>query len=324
MEKHKIDWLNMPGYKGETWNPIIGCEKVSPACRECYALTMSIRLANIGSTSYYKNVVDGKKWNNETHFVETNIIQPMSWKKPRMVFVCSMSDLFHESNPMQWVNEVLKTISACPQHIFILLTKRPKRAMQILKHLYGTRSVWPAKNIWLGITAENQETANERIPILLEIPAAKRFVSIEPMLGEVKLNQLIREEYGHAWVDNCLTGFNAHGAGGWYANKLDWVIVGGESGHKARPMHPDWVRSIRDQCKEADIPFFFKQYGEWIQVGECGNDDDSKYYHAKNCTRLNLSGNMGYHGEKAIYMMKKGKSKTGSELDGQHHKEFPV
>jgi len=334
MEKHKIDWLNMPGYKGETWNPIIGCSKISEGCKNCYAEKMAGRLANIGSTSYYgnvtrfKNVSGGNEfedpdqwsfegWNGKTHFVETNIIQPMSWKKPRMVFVCSMADLFHESVTFPQIDEVVKTIVACPQHIFILLTKRPDRMRKFFYWKYEESNYfgnYPIDNIWLGTTAENQKTANERIPILLDIPAAKRFVSIEPMLGEIDLSKyLLKDRQGCPDLDSQWPDTNGNARGpvkcvsyprcecGKEDQLLNWVICGGESGSNARPMHPDWARSIRDQCKEAGTHFFFKGWGEYRYCQFVNNPYLSSY----TCEKL-------------------GKSKTGSELDGHHHKEFPA
>ena len=344
MEKHKIDWLNMPGYKGETWNPIIGCIKVSAGCKNCYAEKMAGRLANIssstGQNTWYRHVVkiddvwkkrqEGEqlkflqKWNGQTHFVESALDKPLHWKKPRMIFVCSMSDLFHETTPYSQITQVINTIQACPQHIFILLTKRP----EVMRDYFSKNPPLPfgiLPNIWLGVTAENQETANERIPILLDIPAAKRFVSIEPMLSDVKLIQSY-VDYLNGWNTEIYR--NSKGENEpmqCHTEKLDWVICGGESGHNARPMHPDWVRSIKYQCKDANTPFFFKQWGEWEKVGICGYPvDDKKYYDHPKSIRINIEGGMGFHGESAIYMMKKGRSKTGSELDGNHYKEFPV
>ena len=308
MEKHKIDWLNMPGFKGETWNPIIGCSKVSAGCKNCYAEKMAFRINNMHPRTGYNNVISGKKWNGKTHFVESAIKKPLHWKKPRMIFVCSMSDLFHEDNSYSDINKVFKIMPLCRQHKFIILTKRPERAFNYFKWLIEQAKkagidgpFLPLLHVYIGVTAENQEMANERIPILLTIPAAKRFLSIEPMLGEIDLSRFLPE--GH-WGQHPTKGkmfypkyFMSKCAGcGWIGsseywegggpigdtgdhfdlycpkcegqepdeidNNINWVICGGESGHKARPMHPDWVRSIRDQCKEANVPFFFKQMSQ--------------------------------------------------------------
>lgn len=274
MEKHKIDWLNMPGYKGETWNPIVGCSKVSEGCKNCYAEKMAFRLSNIALTKnkpssldYYVDVIRGNKWNSQTYLVDYALNKPLHWEKPRMIFVCSMSDLFHENTSHGDITAVLEIIQRCPQHLFLLLTKRPERALEYFNRLSSVMkngvcniNVLPFDNIWIGVTAENQEQANKRIPILLKIPAKKRFVSIEPMLGPVDLF--------HVNVSNGQFIINVSRG----LNKLDWVIVGGESGSKARPMHPDWVRSIRDQCKEAKVPFFFKQWGEYKNGSDYTNE----------------------------------------------------
>lgn len=264
-KKHKIQWLNIPGYKGETWNPIIGCSKVSDGCKNCYAEKMAYRITNIELSKYgaysdrreYKNVVQGvfsgAGWNGKTHFVKSAIDKPMRWKKPRVIFVCSMGDLFHEDTSFEEINAVFSVMSDNDQHIYIVLTKRPQRIIDFYnwKSSFGVPWV-PKNNVWLGVTAENQKTANERIPELLKIPAAVRFVSVEPMLGPVDLQQVTYQKLKN-WIQNNETQYG-----------LDWVICGGESGPGARPIHPDWARSLRDQCQATEVPFFFKQWGEWL------------------------------------------------------------
>jgi protein gp37 len=192
--------------------------------------------------------------------------EPFTWRNPSKVFVCSMGDLFHENVNNQWIYDIMEIIAALPKHIFIILTKRPDRELEFFTLTSDQFNNLP--NVWFGVSAENQETAKERIPVLLQIPAIVRFVSCEPLLGEIKLNDIDdpidpKRMYINAidkiprtwqrdpnWVDD--------------SAKLNWVIAGGESGPKARPMHPDWVRSLRDQCLAAQVPFFFKQWGEWI------------------------------------------------------------
>lgn len=310
------------------WQLIEGCTKISPACKNCWSLEKEKRFGIPKEVVFHPERLD----------------RPLKRKKSTSYAI--WNDLFHEDVSFKQIDDVIGIISQCPQHIFIILTKRPKRALEFFKWMgnqikkLGFDSI-PSQsnnpfdyysaleNVWIGVTAENQKTANERIPILLDIPAAKRFVSIEPMLGSVDLTQIYLQPKKECVTHNVLSGIPYD----WdyeqefpenRIDSLDWVIVGGESGHNTRPMHPDWARSIRDQCKEANTPFFFKQWGEWIKVGECGNNEHSKYYNAKNCTRLNIDGGMGYHGEKAYYMKKVGTKNSGSKLDGQHHKEFPI
>ena len=304
MKDHKISWLNMPGYKGETWNPIVGCSKISEGCDNCYAERMAKRLKSILSTEKerltrraisYRIAVDfNGKWSGVAAFTED--VKPLFWKSPRMIFVCSMADFFHQTAREVWQREVFETIEKCPQHIFIILTKRPQNALDFFRQNPCFENL---PNVWMGVTAENQERANERIPILLQIKAAKRFVSIEPMLGPIdfdEFNLLTR-------VDGKLTCVQ------WYNEGIDWVICGGETGHKARPMHPDWVRSLRDQCQAAQVPFFFKQMGEWSEWVK------GKYLLLSNPINR-------YEYEKGM-LFKIGHKAAGRLLDGVEYNEFP-
>ncbi|MFA5689596.1 MAG: phage Gp37/Gp68 family protein [Kiritimatiellales bacterium] len=259
--KHKIDWLNVPGYVPQTWNPIIGCSKISAGCQNCYAEKMAFRLAMMFNGNY-EQVVDPltDKWNGKTRLVESTLKKPLSMKKPRAFFM-SMTDPFHERILIHWIDMVFAVAALCPQHLFILLTKRAEKMQAYFNHIDKAISLGvgfrmdrltgngeissprrrpeiPLKNVWLGVTAENQEMADARIPLLMETPAARRFVSCEPMLGEINLNRVALFQDGSG---------------------VDWVICGGESGSGARPMNPDWARSLRDQCKAANVPFFMKQ-----------------------------------------------------------------
>lgn len=258
-QQHKISWLNMPGYKPETWNPIIGCSKVSPGCDNCYAERMANRLAGIAGNIEYASVIqsDSNKWNGKTTLVDNALTKPLLWKTPRMVFVCSMADLFHESVPFEWINAVFSVMSDLDQHIYVILTKRPERMLEFYDWKCNQHQAeWrPKDNIWIGVTAENQEQFNKRIFYLLKVPAAKRFVSIEPMLGPVDLWKIFPVNSEIHEMNSLLRN-----------PKLDWVICGGESGSKARPMHPAWARSLSEQCKGAQVPFFFKQWGTWQPI----------------------------------------------------------
>jgi protein gp37 len=321
----KIEWTN------ETWNPIVGCSKVSEGCQNCYAEKMAIRvrsmLANNITPSWvaYDDVVDmdKKAWNGKTHLVLSAFEKPFHWRKPRKVFVCSMGDLFHESVPFAWITNVFAVIMANPQHTFQILTKRPDRMLEWFNYIekieehevmqgpekirylayklydykteFNNGNYWPLKNLWIGVSAENKEQANKRIPILFKISAAVRFVSIEPMLGAIDLDDFTYDGIGSL------------------QNQLDWVILGGESGHHARPLHPDWVRSIRDQCKATGIPFFFKQWGEWIPVDHC---DEDNYWAAKKSKEIG-------NGIQKYLVFKVGKKRAGNLLDGKRYEEFP-
>jgi len=281
-KQHPIGWLNMPGYKPETWNPVVGCSKVSPGCDNCYAERMAFRIAqmqlkNHGKNGYHYTEVSKLTsigWTGETRLVYNQLNWPLVWKSPRMVFVCSMGDLFHESVSFETIEQIYDIMLSNKQHIFIVLTKRPERMCKfwdwLLRKTGGVSisdvSLKSKNNIWQGVTAENQEQANKRIPVLISIPAAKRFVSVEPMLGPVDLTKIPAKCWGEEY-DDLYNGLSLSSLDGgkdtstpWH---LDWVICGGESGPKARPMHPDWVRSVRDQCAAAGTPFFFKQWGEW-------------------------------------------------------------
>ncbi len=238
----KILWTD------QTWNPVIGCSKVSPGCEHCYAERMACRLtpAMTGNDNYQR-IITGRKWNGSTVFVESALEKPLHWKKPRMIFVCSMGDLFHESVPFSWIEKVMSVIEECPQHTFQVLTKRPHIMAEYFNGLGKVFELFCLQNLWLGVTAENQEMADERIPVLLKIPVAKRFVSVEPMLGSVKIWE--RLPNGAMLCPGPI----ANGRG------LDWIICGGESGPGARLCQNNWVSSLVTQCKSAGVPVFVKQ-----------------------------------------------------------------
>jgi len=242
----KIEWAT------ETWNPITGCSPVSEGCQNCYAQRMAQRLK--GRYGYPKDEPF------TVTFHPDRLDQPLRWKKPRMIFVCSMGDLFHEKVAQVWIDYIFVEIRKASHHTFLVLTKRPERMAACIEYYARNPTGWPFPNLWLGVTAENQQRADERIPILLQIPATVRFVSIEPMLSQV---DLIKEYFAL----RCNGKYPFPQLENKYRTKiidlLDWVIVGGETGLGARPMHPDWVRSVRDQCQESDTPFFFKQWGEF-------------------------------------------------------------
>jgi len=232
---------NPIGWCDETINPITGCTKISPACLHCYAERMAQRLK--GRYGYPAD----EPFRPGT-FHSTELLKPFGWRKPRFVFVVSMGDLFHEAvkdEHLDWIFDIVGR--KAPQHTYLLLTKRPDNMKQRLSRLYGENGPYP--NVWLGVTAEDQQRADERIPILLSIPAAKHFVSVEPMLGPV---DLLERGYlaDHEWKKGTPGG-------------LGWVIAGGETGPGARPMQDEWAMNLRDQCQEAGVAFWFKKHGGW-------------------------------------------------------------
>jgi len=267
----KIGWTN------NTWNPVTGCTQVSPGCDNCYAKRMATRLR--GRCGYPAD----DPFRLTLH--PSSLTNPLRWRKPRRVFVCSMGDLFHADVPDEMIAMVFAVMCLCPQHTFQVLTKRPGRMRQFLSRGYADVCAaihalgidlnklpyyplkiddpggWPLPNVWLGVTAENQEQAAARIHLLLRTPAAVRFVSVEPMLGAVDLTSVKFPHGGYENVLRCDVSQRAKCAGIDKLNGIDWVICGGESGPKARPMHPDWATALRDQCQEARVPFYFKQWG---------------------------------------------------------------
>lgn len=250
----KIEWAD------KTWNPIVGCSPVSPGCQNCYAAMMATRLAENPKTPWYKNVAKGGKWTGETGIAPQSVWDaPRLWRKPTRYFVGSMTDMFRERIIDTLASDVLTEIKHCHWHTFMVLTKHPDMMLDIITDEFGME---PIPNLWIGVTAEDQQRANERIPILCQIPAAKRFVNIEPMLGPVDLRQWVYDENFYVSTEPIQR-----------PPKIDWVIVGGETGPNARPMHPSWARSAKEQCQIASVPYFFKQWGEWAQTSDRGTPE---------------------------------------------------
>jgi len=255
MARTKIEWTrNTDGTPGETWNPLRGtqgtwhCVKISPGCANCYAerLNMSDRFHNGPA---YQVGVDTMRLNEKV------LQQPLSWRKGRICFVCSMTDMFHEEVPFEWIDRILNVIRNSSRSFFLILTKRIERALE-----YQQQSPpWP-RNVGIGTSIETDEYAKRRIPSLLQIDAAMRFLSIEPLLEFVDLRpwlDVCTEACDHSQTFASDKGHRPAPSG------IDWVIVGGESGPKARPMDIGHVRPIRDICLASQVPFFFKQWGEW-------------------------------------------------------------
>lgn len=255
-----IEWTDV------TWNPVTGCDRVSAGCDHCYALTLAKRLKAMGSAKYQ---ADGDPRTSGPGFAVTThpdaLDIPRRWRTPRMVFVNSMSDLFHARVPVEFVAAVLEVIAETPRHTYQVLTKRPGRARRLAE---SGRITFPP-NLWLGTSVENG-AVTDRITELTATPGvAVRFLSLEPLLGPVDLDRFL---FTRRCADGCSCRHpddgdrNECACGGecaeWRpAPEIDWVIVGGESGPNARAIHPDWVRDLRDQCVEAEVAFFFKQWG---------------------------------------------------------------
>lgn len=239
MKPHKIAWTE------KTWNPVTGCNKISAGCKNCYAEGIANR--------FWK---DRKFTDVQCHPERLN--QPLSWKKPSMIFVNSMSDLFHEKVPFEFVDRVWETMFASERHTYQILTKRPARmleyfqySLELCKRNSGKEDIYeiPLPNVWLGVSIENQKAADERIPLLLQTPAAIRFLSIEPMLEEINLESyLCPKVIGYSENNNTTT-----------EAEISWIILGSESGSKRRPCKIEWVESIVEQCKQANVPVFVKQ-----------------------------------------------------------------
>ena len=314
-----IEWTD------STWNPVTGCTKVSPGCHRCYAETISRRF---GGTPAFPHGFD-------VTLRPERLDQPLRWRKPRRVFVNSMSDLFHTDVPDEYIARIFAVMALAPEHTFQVLTKRHGRMRSLFNsdlreqvaeeitdliaggvRLKGARLVferdtdagnlwapetWPLPNVWLGVSVEDQKRADLRIPALLRTPAAVRFLSCEPLLGPVDLTDYLGIGHGG---DSSEDG----------PSLIDWVIAGGESGHDARPMHPDWARCLRDQSQAVGVAYHFKQWGEWAEsangvtiVHQNGEITDS---------RIPLPSG-------AARMTRVGKKAAGRSLDGRTYDQYP-
>lgn len=390
----KIEWTE------RTWNPIAGCSLESPGCTNCYAMSLAARLARMKATApIYAGLTQPSKagpvWTGRIAVNEKALLEPLRRAKPTMYFVNSMSDLFHESVPDELIDRVFAVMALCPQHTFQVLTKRSPRMRDYLSNLLAmdpddrlgrfdqiacdlTQSPcaigpfedleeeagWPLRNVWLGVSVEDQKRADERIPDLLNTPAAIRFLSCEPLLGPVDLTRtcivprvpgspragIHIDALGGRYVESGMPYIGQWDISRPYpadapALSLDWVIAGGENG--PRPMHPDWARSLRDQCAAAGVPFFFKQWGSWAPVCEMTEEQIDACYHPAPISRPDASrrlcrkqcvlhadgqrfdGEAMYRrpafeqGSRAMTMFSIGKKASGRLLDGVTHDAMP-
>jgi protein gp37 len=319
-DKTNIEWTDA------TWNPIRArrrsdgkrgwfCEKYSPGCKNCYA-------ARMNENVYYGNGVPyaiDKAGDVELYLDEKVLEQPLHWRRPRHIFPCSMTDLFGRFVPEEWITRIIDVMRRTPWHTYQVLTKRAVR----FPEYFSGKDALPS-NVWLGVSVEDPERAEERIMHLANAPVdGFRWVSVEPLLGMLDLFDYI---------------------GPWGPKEddlqappmLDWVVVGGESGPDARPMHPDWVRLLRAQCRRAKVPFFFKQWGNWAPVGPLYSDSDTdEHVRALDVagwptgTILSLSGG---HWDSEVdaqpppgswVLERVGKKKAGAKLDGVEVHEWP-
>lgn len=277
-----IEWTD------KSWNPVTGCSKVSTGCKNCYAERI------------FHRPYPGRKFGDVRCHPE-RLEQPLHWKKPCRIFVNSMSDLFHEAIPDEFLWEIFGVMHRAQRHIFQVLTKRPERMRQALMAWEINLGFFVPRNIWLGVSAEDQPTFDARWSYLEKCPAALRFLSLEPLLGPIDIRRSL-----------------PHSKGGCGLVSVHWVIAGGESGPNARPSHPDWFRSVRDQCQAVDVPFFFKQWGEWqplAQVHGGSGVHDSRVDPPK----ITVDGHLST-GETLVRV---GKKRAGRLLDGREWNEFP-
>lgn len=353
-DKSPIEWLRgADGEQGATWNPITGCSIESPGCRDCYAATLAgTRLRNhpsrAGLTTRAAN--GAYVFNGEVRFNAGWLDQPLRWTRPRMVFVVAHGDLFHPAVPDAWIDKVFAVMARARWHTYQVLTKRAKRMREYLsdpKTYYRILMAgleipvcamewmaWPLPHVWIGVSAEDQKRADERVPELLATPAAVRWLSCEPLIGAIDLRRMHIQGPNlfashDVLVDSLSAVIDERKA-------ISWVVPGGESGRTARPSHPDWFRSLRDQCVSTGTAFLFKQHGAWLEVDgdkptRTVDSTDATYAtEARRCDGfISLDGhfagsvsgtrdNVAYRG-----LMRVGKKAAGRTLDGREWNEFP-
>lgn len=355
-----IEWARHPVTGlGATWNITTGCDLVSPGCTNCYAMKLAgTRLRNHesrqGLTIPSKA---GPVWNGEVRYNEFWLTLPLTWKKPRGIFVSAHGDLFAEGITDDQLDRIFAVMALCPQHVFYVLTKRPERMRDYIAAIVDTYHAspnsmdkrfgeicvdltnspcasgafedrgWPLRNVWLGVSVEDQKRADERIPVLLDTPAAIRFISAEPLLGAIRIVDAM-------WAGDTPPTENLHAS-------LDWVIAGGESGPNARPSHPDWFRDLRDQCAEAGTAFFFKQWGVWHEAATELRELDGSHlqvdadsYEGEEIFDAAIDRLIAADGRTftpatlppdtlARLIERIGKKAAGRQLDGRTHDEFP-
>jgi protein gp37 len=302
--------------KGMYWDRALsiveGCSPVSPGCDNCWSAKATETRSHQNNPKikarYAGLTHEGGEWSGRVRLMHNDLEKPARVRKPTVWAV--WNDLFHPKvmeclkpslcNPESFLDQAFLMMRHCWQSTFLILTKRPENMLRFYHSFYAKHPGYWSSNIWLGITAENQQQYDDRWEIASQIPITNLFVSGEPLLGPID--------------------FSKH-------KKLPrWFVVGGESGSKARPMHPDWARSLRDQCQDACVPFFFKQWGSWYPFYDRGKDDPDWRKiprESKNICRINLEGGIGFHGDRVVYFKRASKKKAGRLLDGRTWDEFP-
>jgi protein gp37 len=349
-------------YWQRAWKLVEGCTKVSAGCDHCWSEMETVLRAGHPNNKIklrarpVLDLLDYSQFSGHILLREDNLDLPLRTRKPTVWAI--WNDLYHEDVPDSFRDRAYAVMALCPQHTFLVLTKRAKRMVEYFETIrrydhhdgsvfwlgrndlvvsQGSTGGWPLPNVWHGVTAENQAAADERIPHLLRVPG-KRFLSIEPMLGQVNLDRIHesgRHQEGGGWDswESCLNGkrfdpWADRTTDGW--PKVDAVLLGGESGKNARPMHPDWARSVRDQCAAAGVPFFFKQWGEWLpgeQTADSGTAyrscaDGSVYFSSRRAERQNFGTHPDRHSGPMI-TCRVGKRTAGRLLDGRTHDDLP-
>ncbi len=315
--KGKYTFDDAPGLK---WRRGWFCVHASEGCRHCYAEKMNLWRGN-GLTYKAQNLP-------LVRFELVNLIQPFKWSKPRRIFPCSMTDLFADLYTDEQIDMVFKVMALTPDHTYQVLTKRARRMFEYVTGLYKRRGDFidrathdgaqllitafegGLQNVWLGVSVEEHKTADARIPFLLKTPAAVRWLSCEPLLGPLDLSPYLASGYAEPPYDDIVS----------------WVVCGGESGAKARPMHPQWARSLRDQCVAAGVPFFFKQWGEWGPTDYMGRGTHWAY--GKGRFANWIGGRDEWHESTvpggSTVLARVGKKEAGRMLDGRTWDQYPA
>lgn len=306
-DKTSIEWTDA------TWNVITGCSVVSPGCTNCYAMRLAgSRLAYsrpyAGLTQHSKA---GPVWNGQVRLNDQVLEQPLRWTRPRRIFVNAMGDLFHENVPDAWIDAVYDVMRRAEGHTFQVLTKRADRMRAYYDRRIRDRMPTRTDNIWLGVSAEDQERLRRRIWQLSRTPARVRWISAEPLLGPLEISRVAA--YDHpGFHANFLAGPKGGAVGG-----IDWVVAGGESGPGARPMHPAWPAALHDECARYSVPFLFKQWGDWKPTAE---NQGEWPVDAPGHIRLAQDGRRTAEGWP---MQRVGKHHAGRLLDGRLHDAYP-